>query len=276
MPSSRGDERARTRARSPRAARARPFSRRAADEVADERLVGSPRAAASSAAAFGALVELAGCGSAPQLRHRVDGLDEDRQLARAPRRRRPASLRRLEERPRVRAVRRQPSARSGSLAPRSRARRSPRRSAACWSVAVEHLAGHLPGGDHGQVGDLGADRRRARAAVSASICRVVSSSRRWRSSSVSSRTRLRCASATLAAPPARISSACTRAWPISLRCSSSELARLRAGPVGLVERVRGSARGARRSRPGSGRTRTASGRRARSGSRRSSRSSAQA
>src|SRR5437588_1345693 len=55
--------------------------------------------------------------------------------------------------------------------------------------------------------------------VSASIWRFVSSSRRWRSASVSSFTRWRCESATRRAS-ARISSACPRAWPMSARCSS--------------------------------------------------------
>src|SRR5207302_392413 len=55
--------------------------------------------------------------------------------------------------------------------------------------------------------------------VAASIWRFVSSSRRWRSASVSSFTRWRCESATRRAS-ARISSACPRAWPMSARCSS--------------------------------------------------------
>ena len=46
------------------------------------------------------------------------------------------------------------------------------------------------------------------------------------------------------------------------RCSSSRLPRLLAGVVGLVERLRGSGRGARRSPSGSGRRRSASARRA--------------
>src|SRR5436190_3494786 len=56
--------------------------------------------------------------------------------------------------------------------------------------------------------------------VSASIWRRVSSSRRWRSASVSSLTRWRCESATRRAA-VRLSSACPRASPISARCSSS-------------------------------------------------------
>src|SRR5262249_38743008 len=56
--------------------------------------------------------------------------------------------------------------------------------------------------------------------VSASLCLRVSSSRRCRSTSVSSRMRLTFASETRRAS-ARISSASPLAWPISCRCSSS-------------------------------------------------------
>ena len=58
--------------------------------------------------------------------------------------------------------------------------------------------------------------------VSASICLRVSSSRRCRSASASSRARSRCESATLRAS-ARIVPASLFAWPISCLCSSSSL-----------------------------------------------------
>ena len=111
-------------------------------------------ATASTAAAF-ARGRAAGCAGSPRARAPASSPRRSRRAPRGPRATRPASLRGLEERPRVGAV---DDAQIRLLLQHGEVELADRvLDQAAVVVAVEHLAGHLRRGDQRQVGDLGAD-----------------------------------------------------------------------------------------------------------------------
>ena len=222
----------------------------------------APPSTSSSAAAFVARVELGVARAARAARApRRIGLDEVAELARGPRSSRPCSCAASKS---ARAYVRCDDGHASSAplaARRSRARRSPRRSGACGRRRRATLPVTFVGGEQASGRRPRRGSARARGA---------------------SRPRSACASPRAAAGGRpRAPRACARSLRLGdaarlgedllglgLRACADQravlleqLARLLAGLVGLVERLRGSARAARRSSSGSGRTRTASARR---------------
>ncbi len=166
--------------------------------------------------------------------------------ARAPRRARRRGRRAPRARPRARPAPARPrrarghrrgvrAAMSGSPpARRSRSRRAPRRSGAAGRRSVSVLRVIFSAASSERLATSRGSRSSA-CLVACSIWRRVSSSRRWRSSSVSSRMRSRWASAILRAS-ARIDSASLRACADQRAVLLEQAARLLAGVVGLLDR----------------------------------------
>ena len=234
----------------------RPFSTRSSRKLRSE-LVGCrptrPRARPPWRAG-----RAAGCAAARRARAPRLGRRRSRQLL-ADRLELVPLLRGLEQRPRVHAVRRRSLRRPLQHREVELADRLPR-SGAGGRRRSSTLPRHLRSRRSASARRPRRGSARARGASRPRSACCVSSSRRCRSASVSSRTRSRWASATRRASAEDLLRLGLRACR-SAAVLLEQLARLLARAVGLLERLRGSARAGRRSPSGSGRTRSASARR---------------